>query len=141
MADRRARAGDEQDHGRGQTRRFGRLLMRRSVRVLVQDGPDWSPIYAKGADLSLGGCSLRMLEPLETGSPILVAFDGDWKLERRIVYGVVRHCTFDGAEWVKVGVEFRCLPESVAAAWLFQHYAVDGGVDGALDGDGSGAAA
>lgn len=115
--------------------------MRRSVRVLVQDGPDWSPAYAKGADLSLGGCSLRMLEPLEMGNPILVSFDGDWKLERRIVYGVVRHCTFDGEEWVKVGVEFRSLPGGVPASWLFQHYAVDGEAEGSVDGDGDGSGA
>ncbi len=140
MADGHRKQDIPQDGGRGWSRRFGRLSMRRTVRVLVQDGPDWSPVYAKGADLSLGGCSLRMLEPLDMGNPILVAFDGDWKLEQRIVYGVVRHCTFDGAEWVKVGVEFRSLPEGVAAAWLFQHYSVDGGGDGAGDGGGEAAA-
>lgn len=92
-------------------RRHGRVTMQRQVRLLVEDRGDWLPVTATAGDLSLGGCSLNVLDPLDIGARVVAAFPGPFDEDRHIIFGIVRHCTFEESAWVKVGISFVEPPE------------------------------
>ncbi|MEM7754845.1 MAG: PilZ domain-containing protein [Planctomycetota bacterium] len=99
-------------------RRHGRVPLQRRVRVLVNSGGDWIPVMALAGDLSLGGCSFRVLDPLDAGNAVIAAFPGIDAAHEHVVFGVVRHCTFDDREWMKVGVGFTRAPDGIDAEAL-----------------------
>ncbi|MEM1183838.1 MAG: PilZ domain-containing protein [Planctomycetota bacterium] len=102
------------DDGKGNTgRRHGRVGVRRQVRVLVQYAGDWVPVTAQAGDLSLGGCSIRLLDPLDSDLAVIASFPSFTDEDEHLVYGVVRHCTYDASDWVKVGIEFRDPPSDL----------------------------
>ena len=111
----------EQEH-RGGGRRYGRVALKRRVRVAIRSAGEWVPVTATAGDLSLSGFSLQVHEAVEPDSGVIASFRGTSDADEHVVYGTVRHCTFEGGEWMLLGVEFADPPEGLDLASVLRRF-------------------
>ena len=104
-------------------RDFNRFRSRRAVRVVVLNADNQidHSLTCYLQDLSAGGCSFQIPEPMDPGANMVLAFDR--KDGSTVVsYAVCRLSRPADERWYLAGVEFQKAPEGVDPTQIIAHW-------------------